>query len=204
LRRKPSRVSEKQRLSRVAGTHTLTLSLSGRSGVFLFSRRLGIPAPLTSLLQPTTMNCMSTAILSIVALAIAGAFTGALWRLVGALSHTIPTAQPVVHQEAPAHQGELLAAQQIALEARLDKLTLAVSDGIERVHRAESRIQKTVSAARRLVREAGLEHAGIEAEYEELRPADAEGVEPLPAVPEQVAETRTIRIPGGELKIGAA
>lgn len=89
------------------------------------------------------------------------------------------------------------------LSDRLDKLTLAVSDGIERVSRAENRIQKTVTSARRLVRDAGLEHAGIDAEHAELQPSDGEGVEPLPAVPEAVAQGRIIRIPGGNLRIGA-
>jgi len=88
------------------------------------------------------------------------------------------------------------------LTTRLDKLTFAVSDGIERVARAENRIAKTVTSARRLVREAGLEHAGIEAEHDQLQPRDADPVQPLPAMPEEVAATRTIRIPGGSLMIG--
>jgi len=172
--------------------------------VVLFSYSQGDPAPLTSLLHLTTMNGMTTAILSIVALAIAGAFTGALWRLVGVLSRRIDTAQPVpvpveTRTEADPHTDELR-----EIQARLDTLSLAVEDGITRIHRAESRIQKTVTSARRLVREAGLEHAGVEAEYEELRTPDAERVEPLPAVSEPVAEARTIRIPGGELKLGVA
>jgi len=91
-----------------------------------------------------------------------------------------------------------------ALQSQLDRLTLAVSDGIERVHRAESRVAKTVTSARRLVREAGLEHAGIEAEYEELQPPDAEGIQPLPPMPAEVEETRVVRFPGGQLEIGAA
>jgi len=82
------------------------------------------------------------------------------------------------------------------------KLTLAVSDGIERVSRAENRISKTVTSARRLVRENGLEHAGIEAEFEELQSRDAEAIEPLPAMPEQVGETRTVRVPGGTIEVG--
>jgi len=90
------------------------------------------------------------------------------------------------------------------LSDRIDTLTLAVDEGIRRVDRAENRIQKTVTSARRLVRDAGLEHAGIEAEYEELQPRDAEPSEGLPAVPAAVAETRILRIPGGQLEIGAA
>jgi len=88
------------------------------------------------------------------------------------------------------------------LNARVDRLTNAVADGIERVARSENRIQKTVTSARRLVREAGLEHAGIEAEHAQLQPPDDPGVEPLPALPEEMEEARTVRIPGGRLQIG--
>lgn len=84
---------------------------------------------------------------------------------------------------------------------RIDTLTLAVSDGIARTDRAEKRIQKTVTSARRLVREAGLEHAGIEAEYAELLPPDDERVEALPPMPEGVVNGRSIRFPGGSLTL---
>jgi len=90
------------------------------------------------------------------------------------------------------------------LERRLDDFEIAVSEGIARVTRHEKRIQKTVTSARRLVREAGLEHAGIEAEYAELRDGDGEGIEPLPAMPEEVEAVRVVRFPGGSLEIGAA
>jgi len=89
------------------------------------------------------------------------------------------------------------------LESDHEKLTLAVADGIERVHRAETRISKTVLNARRKLREAGLEHEGLEAEHEEIRARDEEASEPLPTVPELMADTRTIRIPGGTLEVGA-
>jgi len=109
---------------------------------------------------------------------------------------------PVVTVENPADDRELwvLVAN---LGTRMDGLTVAVSEGIAGYRRHEKRIQKTVSSARRLVREAGLEHAGIEAEYSELRPRDAEAIEPLSAVPEEVEPARTVRIPGGHLQIGA-
>jgi len=143
-------------------------------------------------------------ILSIVALAIAATFTAVLWRAVGVVSRRIeqpqPLADPVVsHDELTfLHKG---VAQN---EAAIAKLVLAVSDGIERVHRAETRVAKTVTNARRLVRNAGLEHEGLEAEHEEIRARDENGIEPLPTLPEEVAQTRTIRIPGGSLTIGAA
>lgn len=88
--------------------------------------------------------------------------------------------------------------------AEFAELKLAVDEGIRRVDRAENRIQKTVTSARRLVRENGLEHAGIEAEYSELQSGDDEVVQPLPPLPARVAGTRTVRIPGGRLEIGAA
>jgi len=80
---------------------------------------------------------------------------------------------------------------------RIDDLVLAVDVGIKGYTRAENRVQKTVTSARRLVRESGLEHAGIEAEFEELHEGDGVGVEPgpahresgaprVPAVPESV------------------
>jgi len=68
-------------------------------------------------------------------------------------------------------------------------LKLAIDEGIRRVDRAEKRVQKTVTSARRLVRESGLEHAGIEAEFEELHGGNGEGVEPLPAVQPDVGGT---------------
>lgn len=90
------------------------------------------------------------------------------------------------------------------LERRIDELTLAVDEGIRRVDRAENRIQKTVTSARRLVRDAGLEHAGIEAEHAELQSPDEEAVQPMPALPANVDPPRSIRVPGGQLEIGAA
>lgn len=93
-----------------------------------------------------------------------------------------------------------------AFEARtLDefkRLKAAIAEGIERVERAEKRVQKTVASARRLVKANGLEHPGLEAEADELRERDGEGIEPLPAVPKEVEAVRTIRIPGGQLTLG--
>jgi len=66
----------------------------------------------------------------------------------------------------------------------IESLTIAVSEGIAGYKRHEARVQKTVTSARRLIRESGLEHAGIEAEYAELHdgdeaPSEPEGVLPL-------------------------
>jgi len=147
---------------------------------------------------------MVSVILSIAGLVLAGALAIASWRVVGVLSHKNEPPVTVAHQVDPTAGMSSAAEAILAVEARLDKLTMAVADGIERVHRAENRINKTVTSARRLVREAGLEHAGVEAEYEELQPAHDEGIEPLPPMPEEVDGPRAVRIPGGHLEIGAA
>ncbi len=65
------------------------------------------------------------------------------------------------------------------------ELKLALADGIQRVDRAENRIQKTVTSARRLVANAGLEHAGLDAEAAELREEHADGSEEDPVPPLQ-------------------
>lgn len=85
---------------------------------------------------------------------------------------------------------------------RVEDLTIAVDEGIRRVDRAENRVQKTVTSARRLVSDAGLEHAGIDAEHEELQSSNGEGIEPLPAMPVEVEAVRTVRVAGGTLQIG--
>jgi len=67
-------------------------------------------------------------------------------------------------------------------EQRISELYLAVDEGIRRVDRAEARVKKTVTSARRLVAESGLEHPGIEAEHEELLGADEPRSEPEPVL----------------------
>jgi len=136
-----------------------------------------------------SMRGMLSVTLSVAALAVSVALIFTLWRVVGVLPHNNEPAKPVDYSEALED-----------VTARLDKLTLAVSDGIERVHRAESRIAKTVTSARKLVRESGLEHAGIEAEAAQLPELHGNGIEPLSAVPEQVAPARTLRVPGGVIE----
>lgn len=74
--------------------------------------------------------------------------------------------------------------------AKLEDLTLGVAEGIKRVDRAENRVQKTVTSARRQLREAGLEHAGIEAEFEELHTSDEGGSEDQGVLPLQEAVVR--------------
>ena len=141
-----------------------------------------------------------TTLLAVVCLALA-TFSGLTVYVVRAvLSHRIYRASTVPDSVVKRDWSEDVD----ALNYRMDNLALAVEEGIRRVDRAENRIQKTVTSARRLVRENGLEHAGIEAEFAELESPNAEGIPALPPVPEPVAGARTVRIPGGHLQIGAA
>lgn len=105
---------------------------------------------------------------------------------------------------------EEIAAMSTRFHAEIESLRFAIAEGIERTERAEKRVQKTVASSRKLLREAGIEHAPLEAEAAQLLERNAEGergVELLP-MPEGVVEPRKIRIPGAsqELlrRIGAA
>jgi len=71
---------------------------------------------------------------------------------------------------------------------RILELTLAVDEGVRSVARAEKRVAKTVQGARRLVKESGLEHPGLDAEVAELRERDGDAGDEgeLPAVQEDV------------------
>jgi len=83
-------------------------------------------------------------------------------------------------------------------EGRIESLTLAVSDGIQRSDRAEKRIQKTVASAKRKLDAGGVEHAGLDAEFEALPQADGDPRPPdqLHIVPENVERSRSTGIPG--------
>jgi len=109
-----------------------------------------------------------------------------------------PTTIPVTHAD--------LDVISMRFHAEVESLRFAIAEGIERTDRAEKRVQKTVAGARRLVREAGIDHPALEAEIAQLQSRDdeASGKRELPAVPEGLAPARTIRIPGGELTIGVA
>ena len=120
------------------------------------------------------------------------------------LSYRIHSAPTVIHPIDAGDVRALLLEETRARQAEIEILRIAISEGIARVDRHEKRVQKTVTSARRLVRDSGVEHAGIEAEYAELEPANAEPIQPLPAMPEEVETTRVVRIPGGQLEIGVA
>jgi len=85
-----------------------------------------------------------------------------------------------------------------ANERGIKDLIVALDEGIKGFKRAENRVQKTVTSARRLVRENGLEHAGIEAEYEELRERDVQpsDSDPVPPVRQEVEVFARSGIPG--------
>jgi len=75
-----------------------------------------------------------------------------------------------------------LARQAAENSGRIDALTTAVSEGIAGYKRHETRVQKTIASARRLVAENGLEHAALEAEVEELSDGDDREPEPEPQI----------------------
>ena len=137
-------------------------------------------------------------LLAVVVIMALVALTGSLLYVARALPPSVSTPEPVPDRfVTPSMLQEVV---QLAEKnaAQINDLTLAVSDGIQRSDRAEKRVQKTISAARRLVRENGLEHAGLDAEHEELLerddgPSDAREV---PPVFQEVAPLPPTGIPG--------
>jgi len=75
------------------------------------------------------------------------------------------------------------------LATQIKQITLATAEGIERVDRAERRIQATVKRARRHLAESGYVDDGLETEAGDLRLLDGGGSEsePVPSVPTEVA-----------------
>jgi len=69
------------------------------------------------------------------------------------------------------------------LDRRMVELTLATSEGIERVERAERRIRATVARARKELAAEGFESPALEAEAAELRLVDGNGSEELGVQP---------------------
>jgi len=167
---------------------------------------LGLPdtraSPTLNLTYPQSFHTVGAmnVILSISIVALTSALIAALFVAVRVVSRSFDRPRAVAEPVAARWTDQDFA----DMSHRIDHLSEAVAEGITKVSRNENRIQKTVTSARRLVREAGLEHAGIEAEYEELQPRDAEAEQALPPLPEEVEATRTVRIPGGELTIGVA
>ena len=76
------------------------------------------------------------------------------------------------------------------LDRNLKEFQLALSEGIERVDRADRRIKATVARARKELKDRGYEDPGLEAEAHELRIVDGDGGEQgeLPTVPSEVEQ----------------
>jgi len=119
------------------------------------------------------------------------AIVGRLDKLEGAIGQfELPTVAPPEPVEDPRVAGLL---------ARMDDLTTAVADGVNRVQRSENRVRSIIQGARKELADAGLEHPGIEAEAGQLQPVDGTGgePEPVPALPTDVEDPeRPSSIPG--------
>lgn len=104
----------------------------------------------------------------------------------------------VQHPQVTAEISTELRAELDAIGVKIGDLRIAVSEGIAGYQRHEKRVQKTVAGARKLLREGGLEHAGLEAEVDELREFDAGGSEEeqLRLMPAQVEDRGRTGIPG--------
>ncbi len=76
------------------------------------------------------------------------------------------------------------------LQSALERLTLAVSHGIEHEDRRERRIEATIRRARKQLAELGVEDAGLEAEFDGLSLHDGGGGEggEVPSLRSQVEE----------------
>lgn len=80
------------------------------------------------------------------------------------------------------------------LKAQTEKFTIALSEGIEHVDRAERRIHATVKRARAKLKDLGYEDPGLDAEAAELRARDGDGSEAagVQLVPEDVEEASSV------------
>lgn len=74
------------------------------------------------------------------------------------------------------------------LEGRMQHLTLAIAEGIDRVDRSERRVKQTVRRAQQKLAAHGFEDDGLEAEADQLRFFDGDGGEGggMPPVREDV------------------
>jgi len=144
------------------------------------------------------ISFMGTAVLSTVAIIALLALLGTVAWVGRVFVRSIDLTKPVDHLYVT--PGQMIEVQLgiTRLQADIEALNLAVSEGIARTDRAEKRIQKTVASARRLVAAAGLEHPGLEAENDELRESDAAPSEEaeLRIVPEPVADRGRTGVPG--------
>lgn len=83
-------------------------------------------------------------------------------------------------------------------------MLFAISEGIERVDRAERRVKASIQRAQAKLRAHGLEDEGLEAEASEFLPANGDGGEPgrVPTMPPDVesAETEDSSVKGVSLE----
>jgi len=114
------------------------------------------------------------------------------------IAHIPETLEPAEDRPAPTSGLEDIVHKLAMHDQELARLTLAISDGIQRVDRAEKRVQKSVTGARKLLRENGLEHPALEAEFEELHGEDGDGSETpeLQLLPGPVEPDPKTGIPG--------
>lgn len=141
---------------------------------------------------------MVTVILSVAVAVVVVALVVGLVLTTRALPRAIAPLSPIEHTTDTNARLTALEADRDTHSIRFDSLTLAISEGIARSDRAEKRVRKTVTSARRLLRDSGLEHAGLDAEAEEIHDGDEPASEPelvLP-VPEVVGDSRPSGIPG--------
>jgi septation ring formation regulator EzrA len=73
-----------------------------------------------------------------------------------------------------------------AIDERLQDMTLAIAEGIERVDRSERRVRQVVSRAKKQLEDFGIDDPGLSAEAEQLRldygvGGEQAGVQQLPA-----------------------
>ncbi len=85
------------------------------------------------------------------------------------------------------------------VEDKLERLTIAVAEGIAHVDRAERRVATTLRSAHSKFAKSGFEHAGVEAEIENLPDLDGEGSEDgqLRLMPEDVEVSGPDNSPSG-------
>ncbi len=124
------------------------------------------------------------------------------WRLVDALEGILGTMRALLDAintfEWPGRVDGALEDQRVdALEVKIQDLTLAVSEGVQRVQRSEYRVRHIVQGAKRELAEAGFEHPGVEAEARELREIDGDPIEEsqLPPVSEVVEDAARLPSP---------
>jgi len=115
---------------------------------------------------------MDIAVALVIALAVMFTFGWFVNRLTGVLRDNNELLSIDRHRPDTSEEFLRLSQATTSNYAEIQELRLAVAEGITNVRRAEKRVAKTVQGARRLVRESGLEHPGLEAEAEELRERD--------------------------------